>query len=292
MLNEATANTTENYTIDAGTVAFTSAGNLYMPAVNDQITFVMPWYEKNLASFPVAEAVMSGGTLTRYDLFYAIDKNNGSGYSAWKNLSYPRAGAGGSNGAYTVTMTDTTGVAANDYVFGTNVAYGAKVQSVDNGTTVTVTLPNIGTVSGVLRFSQLPNEGSVSETNGVKLKVRVKTNTSNTDAITAIYFYVTPGTGTNTQPLDLVPVVLTGLKNPSEVRIFSAGTTTEIAGTGQESVTTGIYTGYLDASVYSSVDISILSLGYQNTRLLSVSVPSTGVTIPVQQVLDRQYANV
>jgi hypothetical protein len=83
-------------------------------------------------------------------------------------------------------------------------------------------------------------------------------------------------------------LTLTGLKNPTEVRIYNAGTTTEIA--GQENVTTGTFTTGIDAATYSSVDISIISLGYQNTRLLGVSMV-TDQSIPVQQVVDRQYLN-
>lgn len=83
-------------------------------------------------------------------------------------------------------------------------------------------------------------------------------------------------------------LTLTGLKNPTEVRIFTAGTTVEL--TGQENVTSGTFSWNYDPDFVTTVDISILSLGYQNTRLLSI--PTTGnVSIPVQQQIDRQYQN-
>lgn len=91
--------------------------------------------------------------------------------------------------------------------------------------------------------------------------------------------YVTAGNKT---------VTLTGLKNPSEVRVFNQGTTTERAGTGAENVTTGTHSFTLPAG--TAVDISILSLGYQNMRILNFST-STDTTIPISQVLDRQYLN-
>lgn len=81
---------------------------------------------------------------------------------------------------------------------------------------------------------------------------------------------------------------LTGLKNPSEVRVFNAGTTTEIA--GSESVTTGTFSTGIDAASYPSVDIAVLALGYQNLRLLGIDTTSD-VSIPIQQQLDRQYLN-
>lgn len=83
-------------------------------------------------------------------------------------------------------------------------------------------------------------------------------------------------------------LTLTGLKNPTEVRVFTAGTTTQL--TGQENVTSGTFTWNYDPDLVSSVDISILALGYQNTRLLAVATTSN-VSIPVQQVVDRQYLN-
>jgi len=82
---------------------------------------------------------------------------------------------------------------------------------------------------------------------------------------------------------------LTGLKNPTEIRIFDAGTTTQI--TGQEDVTSGTFSWVYDPELYPLVDISILALGYQNTRLTNIALGFTDVTIPVQQQLDRQYRN-
>jgi hypothetical protein len=83
-----------------------------------------------------------------------------------------------------------------------------------------------------------------------------------------------------------VGITLTGLKNPSEVRVYAQGTSTELA--GQENVTSGSFVFNVGAGV--AVDISILALGYQNMRILNYS---TGVdaTLPVSQVIDRQYAN-
>jgi len=94
------------------------------------------------------------------------------------------------------------------------------------------------------------------------------------------------GAGATTTVSSTVSVTLTGLKNPTEVRVFEAGTTTEIA--GQENVTGGSFT--FGVSAGQSVDISILSLGYQNLRLLSYSTTST-TSIPISQVIDRQYLN-
>jgi len=188
LMNESTSDTADQYTIDAGTAAFTSAGGLYMPVIADQTTFTTPYSILGHTYFPIAEAVMAGGTIGNYDITYSIDKNDGAGYSAFKNLAYPRAGGGGASASTNVTMTSTTGVAAGDYVWGTNIAPNAKVASITNSTTVVVDIANIGVVSGVLRFSQLPSETSINAQLGVKLKVRIKTTTTNATAITSLYF--------------------------------------------------------------------------------------------------------
>jgi hypothetical protein len=290
LMNEATAETASVYTIDSGNPQFTSTGYLYMPTVGDQITFETPYHMKGHVGFPIAEAAVLTATIGNYDITYQIDKNNGAGYSASHNVYYPRAGSSGSAAAYTFTVTDATGVEVGDYVWGSNLAYNTKVTDV-TGNTITVDLPNLNTISGVVRFAHLPSETGIDADLGFKLKLTIKTSTANVTAIGYLYFFSTSTEASRAAqyPLDLVPLTLTGLKNPTEVRVFNAGTTTEIV--GQESVTTGTFTGYIDLAAYPTVDISILSLGYQNTRLLSQALTSTGLTIPVQQQIDRQYLN-
>ena len=203
-MNEATSETSSQVAL-TGTAAFTSAGGLYMPAINDSATFTFPYNLKGHGSFIATEAVMAGGTLTNYNVTYSL--NGGSTYS---NLSYPRTGAGGSNGSTNVTMTSTTGVAVNDYVFGTNIAPLAKVQSITNGTTIVVTIANTGTVSGTLRFNHLPYE-TISASNGTPLKIKILTTTTNATAITSLYA-LTNATSTHraaTYPLDTVSVTVT-----------------------------------------------------------------------------------
>lgn len=289
MMNESTSETVNQYTIDSGTPSFTSAGSLYMPTVNQQVTFETPYYILGFNEFPIAEAVMAGGTLSNYNVYYSI--NYGSGYSSFKNLYYQRTGGGGSNGSTNITMTDTTGVSVGDYIFGTNVGPNAKVTSITNSTTVVVDVANTGTVSGILRFNHLPSETIPDLSVGFKLKVRIVTLNTNATAITSLYVFTNSNDTSRAYeyPIDLVTITLTGLKNPTEIRVFNAGTTTEIADTGGENVTSGSHSFQVPAG--TSVDISILSLGYQNTRLLNYTA-STTTSIPISQVIDRQYANI
>lgn len=296
LMNESTADTVDQYSIVTGSAAFTSAGGLYMPTVGQQVMFESPHYIIGHTGFALARPVMAGGTITNYDITYALDKNDGNGYGTgsasgtFHNYYYQRSGAAGSSASTTITMTSTNGVEAGDYVFGTNVAPNAKVTQVNNSTTVTVDTANVGTVSGLLSFSYLPNETNIDPTLGFKQKIRIATSASNATAITSLYAYTlnTTSSRANQYPLDLVPLTITNLRNPSEVRVFEYNTTNEID--GAENVVSGTFTTSIDVAAYPVVDIAVLSLGYQNLRYLSQSL-NDGLTLQAAQVVDRQYEN-
>lgn len=208
VMNEATTESASQYTIDSGTPSFTSAGGLYMPTVGQQVTFEVPYYILGHTGFQKVVPTMTGGTIANYSITYAIDKNDGSGYSSFKNAYYPRGGGGGSNASTTVTMTSTTGVAVDDYITGTNLGVRTRVVSIDSSTNITVSVANIGTVSGTLIFFQHPNEGSLTSA-GMKLKVRILTSITNTTAITSLSFLTTSTSTTRAYQYDLDPVVVT-----------------------------------------------------------------------------------
>ena len=90
----------------------------------------------------------------------------------------------------------------------------------------------------------------------------------------------TDSTGTNT----ITTLELTGLKTNTEVRVFAAGTITEVAGVENSGTSVSF-----DISE-SSVDITIHSLGYLNQIIEGVTT-TTNVSLPISQVLDRQYNN-
>lgn len=81
---------------------------------------------------------------------------------------------------------------------------------------------------------------------------------------------------------------LTGLKSGSEVRIFDAGTTTELAGSESTGTT---FSWEYDYTLYSSIDIVVHHVSYEYVRLEGISIDQNGVTIPIQQRTDRQYLN-
>ncbi len=85
-----------------------------------------------------------------------------------------------------------------------------------------------------------------------------------------------------------VTLTLTGLQVNSEIRILEAGTTTELAGV--ENSSTSFTWDYVYTDNYY-VDIVIHSLGYEYIRLTNVLLTTTGLSIPIQQRIDRNFLN-
>ena len=80
-------------------------------------------------------------------------------------------------------------------------------------------------------------------------------------------------------------LTLIGLQVNSEVRVYIAGTTTEIAGVENSGTT------FADATIaVDSVDVVVLNLQYLAIKIKNVDT-SLDVTLPIQQVFDRQYKN-
>lgn len=79
-------------------------------------------------------------------------------------------------------------------------------------------------------------------------------------------------------------VTVSGLETGSEVRIYEAGTTNEIGGIESSG------TSFSLSVQTASVDISVLSLAFQNIRIKAVA-SSSDVIVPVVQRVDRQYEN-
>ena len=77
---------------------------------------------------------------------------------------------------------------------------------------------------------------------------------------------------------------LTGLQSNSEVRVYDAGTTTELAGVENSGTT---FTANISAS---SVDIVVHSLGYEYQKIEGANT-SSNLTLPIQQRVDRNYRN-
>lgn len=281
-MNEKTTETANAYSIDSGGAAFTSSGGLIMPTIGDQVTFSSLTNFIGHTGFPIAEAVMAGGTIGNYDIKYSLD--NGATYS---NLYYPRAGGSGTSGLTTFTVTDGTGVAVGDYVWGTGIAPNTKVTLVAVNA-ITVDIANTGAVSGTIRFNHLPTDIVSNAAIGVSLKIRIKTSTTNTTAITSLYLFTisTPTSRGYTYPLDTINLSLSGLKTGSDIVVLNTGTSIERLNIDSNASTSFIYT----YSSLGSVDIGVFKSGYVPFYIRNYSLLSVDAALPIAQVLDRNYA--
>jgi hypothetical protein len=95
------------------------------------------------------------------------------------------------------------------------------------------------------------------------------------------------GTGSSTTVSNNVTVTLTDLINPTEVRVYEAGTLTEIA--GQENVIGGSFPFATGAGDF--VDIRIFAVDYLPVDFINFEIPTNPASIPIQQIFDRNYSN-
>jgi hypothetical protein len=89
-MNEPTVNTTAQVTLANG-AGFTSAGGLYMPTIGMTATFETPNYILGHTQMSATAGTMAGGTVGNYRFEYAIDKNDGAGWSAMTAAAYTAA---------------------------------------------------------------------------------------------------------------------------------------------------------------------------------------------------------
>ena len=85
----------------------------------------------------------------------------------------------------------------------------------------------------------------------------------------------------------VTPATLTvaPLQTGSEVRVYDAGTTTELAGIESSAAS---FAASLQAN---SVDVVVHALGFEHIRVRNVDLTGGDITVPVAQVVDRQYEN-
>lgn len=103
------------------------------------------------------------------------------------------------------------------------------------------------------------------------------------------------GTGSTTTVNNNIILTFTGVQPETEIRVYSAGTTTEIAGIEQVSDVdpnnANLRTFGFTVAGSTSIDYVIISKTYENIRVEDFVTPSTNSTIPIQQRFDRNYLN-
>jgi len=101
------------------------------------------------------------------------------------------------------------------------------------------------------------------------------------------------GAGASTTVNNAVVLSLSNLVDDTEVRIYTSGTITEVA--GQESVTGGTFSYAYNYAASTFVDIVIFKESYlfnePDGRIKNFELGNTNTTIPINQRFDRNYNN-
>lgn len=196
--------------------------------------------------------------------------NDGSDFS--KNTILQ---ANTSDGIAFIQTTDPSNMADNSFVF-------------SDGHAIEIT----ATGSYVFTGNQFSNYGSIGSTDAAIY------NTTGTDTVTINIGGggSTPtyrnSSGSTTVINNNVVVTLTGMFDNTEVRVFSAGTTTELAGIENAtdgSVDNRSFSFSLGASV--NTDIVVHNIDYEYIRLVDFLIPVSDSSVPIQQRFDRTYFN-
>ena len=198
------------------------------------------------------------------------------------------------SGKFTFTVTDATGVAVGDYCFGTGlstVGLGCKDAAIPkvtqvNGNTITVDIANTGTVSGIIRFTQVPSE-TVDPNVGFMMKLRITTVATATAAITHVRVETISSAAAqdNYYPLDMFTFELNGLENGSDVTILASGTETVLD--NKEDIIGFNY--FYNYETPQLVDITIYKQGYFPSYIRNYMLASANASLPVKQTADSTY---
>jgi hypothetical protein len=176
LMNEPSS-TTASQAIVANGANFTSAGGLYMPVIGHTATFEMPYYALGHTGFANSALVMSGGKATNYNYNFAIDKNNGAGWSTMTTANYTPTTLG--------TALNTIGVLDASKGFKLRL----KITTVTTNTTAitTVYMPTVSTTTAQgyqypLDTITLTLNGLIGGSDIVILQAGTETELANVDA--------------------------------------------------------------------------------------------------------------
>ena len=157
-------------------------------------------------------------------------------------------------------------------LFNNVTALALRLAGVTGGGDVTITFNDIFLPEGVSLFLEWRGIGELTIIN------KGTSNFRNDKCI------VTSNSG-SINIIDAPVLSLTGLQTNSEIRIYDSSTGNEIAGIENSSTT---FTTFLTNPV---VDIVVHNIQYKYLRINNVNL-SSNLTLPIQQIFDRNYTNV
>jgi hypothetical protein len=273
-----------------------------MGTLADSVVWEMPYAALGHTGFcpplTVSPFGLTGTGISSHKYDYQIS-TSGS-YSAWKRLvTAVVRSSGGTLGTNTFVINSKPDdlPQIGDYISSTTAGRLPAGTTITNivGTTITVSnnfLASLGTNEVVHTWKDIQDEPAIDPATGVSLKVRATVITAaGTNALT----YITIDTISDATsqlieyPLPGIPVTITNLVSGSEVRAYvgtDPNTSVEIDGI-ESSATSFEFT---HTNTGQTGYIVVFALGY-SPLLIDITYSGSSVSIPVQQLLDRQYNN-
>jgi hypothetical protein len=138
-----------------------------------------------------------------------------------------------------------------------------------------------------LSGANLSAEAGIDASNGVKLKIRITTSTTNATAITSLYILTNSSAiaQDNQYPLDIINLNLTGIQTGSDVVLLQAGTSAVLE-TGDAIAGSSYNYKY---ETLQNVDIGVFKNGFVPLYIRNYPLGSSDASLPVSQTPDRNF---
>ncbi len=301
----ASANDIPPYTILSGNPRFSNSGRLYMLA-NDSIEYTWPHKLFGISGFRTLRYKTSGvdiGTdlTTGFSIKIEISVDTGSGYSSYveaipenlKNIVVSKDD--GFNLKIKLTAlpnmkytSRTTKFIIGETITGNTSGASAVIVDDENGANGTVGTLRLRDINGIFIPGEIIKSGGTNRASNLATNTSFALGPSFTSYINGLEIY-TNTDKTISYPVSRPYIKLTGLNIGSEVRVFRTSDSDEIVGNESVSSSTFLeqYDYYDDVNVY----IVIMSLGFKPITFYNQTLGIEGLTIPVQQEIDRNYLN-
>ena len=294
--------------ITGGKPVFTSAGQVVMPSVGDQVTWTMPYLalgHTKLADPAQTKAILELVSTNYINIKYEYQINVGNGFNGtWKRLACTaNRASGGSAGLSTLTINTKSATdmpQIGDYaqcsVEG-RVLVGTTVTNV-SGSVITFQNPFVSSVGGTDLFTfwkEIGDEPTIDPSIGVQLKIRATTLTANaTNSITYLRV-VTNTTQASTElqyPIPTTQFIIDGFAPGTDIVIYDA----DVAFTGDNSNILAIGDAVVQnqfAYEYEGtkrIKIGAFCSGYIPLVTPTITLTTQSATYTIQQRQDRNYA--
>ncbi len=296
---------TPPYLVISGSPEFSNSGRLYFKTAGDSIEYTWPHKIYGTTAFRGLAYKLNGvdlgnDTTTLYGLKIEYKIDTGSGYGTYKEatpenlieetLPDPEDG-------FYLKIKLTANIFMKYSSFSSRFVIGETINGAISGATAVVDdeEPGSSTITtGTLRLSSvtgsfIPGEvirsgvtsrATNSATNGFAL------GPSFTSYIDGLQIYTTVDK-TALYPSSSPTLTLTGLKSGSDINVIRVSDKVNLGGKENSNTTFDFVYDY-----YSDVEVNIV---IQNIGYLHLSIPytltSSNATIPVQQIIDRNYQN-